>query len=231
MEPDISSDPDQSDYSRPTDRADESPSQEQGSGSGNIGLRQTTTSSLNDNANEASGSQPGNDREGQRGPTQNTSDAGGQQGPIEELISIRIKFLESEKNLSIDRRISVGELKSSCFQDELNNGRRVRLIYSGRLLEDDSAPVSFYGVGHNSVIHAQISDAQGVSGEHSGRQDDEGLIFSMDPSKLFVPILAFILILFWYGLFNYRHLFSAASVIILIFMTLAFGFLVYVITS
>ena len=30
LEPDISSDPDQSDYSRPTDRADESPSQEQG---------------------------------------------------------------------------------------------------------------------------------------------------------------------------------------------------------
>lgn len=235
FESNISSDPNQSGSFHPTDRADENTSQEQGSAqevdSENIGLSQTTTTPLYDDTHDRSASQPENDRVRQRGPTQSTSDASGQQGPTEEPISIRVKFMENQRNLSVNRSIAVGELKRLCFQNELNNGMRVRLIYNGKLLQDDSAPVSFYGVADQSVIHAQISDAQRVSGEHSGRQDEEGLIFSMDPSKLFLPILAIILILCWYGLFNYRHLFSAASVIILIFMTLAFGFLVYVVTS
>ena len=107
----------------------------------------------------------------------------------------------------------------------------MRLIYSGRLLQDDTAPVSFYGVTNYSVIHAQISYARRVPDEQSGGPDDEGLIFSVDLSKLFVPLLAVILIFCWYGLVYYRHLFSAASVIILVFMTLGFGFLVHVVTS
>jgi len=104
-----------------------------------------------------------------------------------------------------------------CFLNELNNGRRVRLIFSGRLLQDDTTPISFYGVTNYSVVHAQISDFR-RDNEHSTTPTQEA---DLDLSKLFLPILAIVLVLCWYGFFYYRHLFSAASIIILVFMTLA----------
>ena len=102
----------------------------------------------------------------------------------------------------------------------------MRLIYCGRLLQDDTASLSFYSVGNNSVVHAQISDRS--PNEQSGRQNEEE---DLDISKLFLPLLAVILIMCWFGMFYYRHLFSATSIIILVFVTLAYGFLVHVMTS
>lgn len=112
--------------------------------------------------------------------------------------------------------------------NELNSGRRVRIIYSGRLLQDDTASLSFYGVDNNSVVHAQISDPRRSPSEQSAGQNEEE---DLDISKLFLPLLAVILIISWFGLFYYRHLFSATSIIILVFVTLAYGVLVHVMTS
>ena len=114
-----------------------------------------------------------------------------------------------------------------CFLNDLNSGRRVRLIYSGRLLQDDTAPISFYGVTNYSVVHAQISDVRRDTEQPTAQSQEADL----DLSKLFLPILAIILMLCWYGFFYYRHLFSAASVIILVFMTLAFGVLAHAMTA
>ena len=113
-----------------------------------------------------------------------------------------------------------------CFLNDLNSGRRVRLIYCGHLLQDDTASLSSYGVGNNTVVHAQISDRS--PNEQSGRQNEEE---DLDISKLFLPLLAVILIMSWFGMFYYRHLFSATSIIILVFVTLAYGFLVHVMIS
>ena len=113
-----------------------------------------------------------------------------------------------------------------CFLNDLNSGRRVRLIYCGGLLQDDTASLSSYGVGDNTVVHAQISERN--PNEQSGRANEEE---DLDISKLFLPLLAVILIMSWFGMFYYRHLFSATSVIILVFVTLAYGFLVHVMTS
>ena len=113
-----------------------------------------------------------------------------------------------------------------CFLNDLNSGRRVRLIYCGRLLQDDTASLSSYGVGNNTVVHAQISDRN--PNEQSSRQNEEE---DLDISKLFLPLLAVILIMSWFGMFYYRHLFSATSIIILVFVTLAYGFLVHVMIS
>ena len=103
----------------------------------------------------------------------------------------------------------------------------MRLIFSGRLLQDDTTPISFYGVTNYSVVHAQISDVR-RDNEHSTTPTEEA---DLDLSKLFLPILAIVLVLCWYGFFYYRHLFSAASIIILVFMTLAFGVLAHAITA
>lgn len=117
-----------------------------------------------------------------------------------------------------------------CFLDEINSGKTVRLIYSGQLLQDDNAPISFYGVSNCSVVHAQVSDIRRTRRdyEHSSTATQEA---DLDMSKLFLPMLAIVLLFCWYGFFYYRHLFSAASVIILVFMTIAFGVLAYIMTS
>ena len=112
-----------------------------------------------------------------------------------------------------------------CFLNELNNGRSVRLIFSGHLLQDDTAPISFYGVTNLCVVHAQISD---IRRDNSTAEIQEA---DLDLSKLFLPILAIILTLCWYAFFCYSHLFSAASIIILVCMTLAFGVLAHAMTS
>ena len=104
----------------------------------------------------------------------------------------------------------------------------MRLIYSGRLLQDDTASLSVYGIANYSVVHAQISDPRRSPNEQSARQNEEE---DLDISKLFLPLLALILIISWFGLFYYRHLFSATSIIILVFVTLAYGVLVHVMTS
>lgn len=114
-----------------------------------------------------------------------------------------------------------------CFLDEINSGKIVRLIYSGQLLQDDNAPISFYGVSNFSVLHAQVSDIR-RDHEHSSTAIQEA---DLDVSKLFLPMLAIVLLFCWYGFVYYRHLFSAASVIILVFMTIAFGVLAHIMTS
>lgn len=163
-----------------------------------------------------------------RRPAESTASADDQSSIPEDNISIRVKYLENERTISVNRTITVGELKRLCFLNDLNSGRRVRLIYCGHLLQDDTASLSFYGVGNYSVVHAQISDPRRSPNEQSAGQNEEE---DLDISKLFLPLLAVILIMSWFGLFYYRHLFSATSIIILVFVTLAYGFLVHVMTS
>ncbi|XP_029194962.2 transmembrane and ubiquitin-like domain-containing protein 1 isoform X2 [Acropora millepora] len=150
--------------------------------------------------------------------------------PPGDTITIRIKHMENDRTVSVLSTTRVAELKRLCFLDEINSGKTVRLIYSGRLLQDDNAPISFYGVGNCSVVHAQVSDIRRTRRdyEHSSTATQEA---DLDISKLFLPMLAIVLLFCWYGFFYYRHLFSAASVIILVFMTIAFGVLAYIMTS
>ena len=109
----------------------------------------------------------------------------------------------------------------------MNSGRRVRLIYSGCLLYDDNASISQYGVDNSSVIHTQISDVRRDQ-EHPTRQTQET---DLDISRLFLPLLAVILIVSWYGMLYHRHLFSVTSIVILVVVTVAYGLLVHVMLS
>ena len=51
----------------------------------------------------------------QRGPTESAPDSDRQREPPGDLISIRIKFMENERNLSVNRTITVGGLKRYYF--------------------------------------------------------------------------------------------------------------------
>lgn len=115
----------------------------------------------------------------------------------------------------------------TCFPDEVQQGRQVRLIYSGRLLQDDSASISFYDVGNYSVIHGQISDARQPRQQHQG-QSEEG---DLDLSRLFLPLITIILCIAWLGVANYSHLFTAMSTAILTIVTGAYAFMLYAMIS
>ncbi|XP_074622937.1 transmembrane and ubiquitin-like domain-containing protein 1 isoform X2 [Acropora palmata] len=150
--------------------------------------------------------------------------------PPGDTITIRIKHLENDRTVSVLSTTRVAELKRLCFLDEINSGKTVRLIYSGQLLQDDNAPISFYGVSNCSVVLAQVSDIRRTRRDYE-RSSTTTQEADLDISKLFLPMLAIVLLFCWYGFFYYRHLFSAASVIILVFMTIAFGVLAYIMTS
>lgn len=110
------------------------------------------------------------------------------------------------------------------FPDEVAQGRRVRFIYSGRLLNDDSASISFYGISNYSVVHAQISDAP----QHNSPLGQEDEDIEIDMSRLFIPVLTLILCGCWYGLMTYRQLFDTTSTAILVIITGAYAFMIFV---
>lgn len=58
-----------------------------------------------------------------------------------------------------------------------------------------------------------------------GLRDDE---IELDISRLFIPLLTFILCGCWYGLISYRQLFNTTSTAILVIVTAAYAFMVYV---
>ncbi|KAL9968169.1 hypothetical protein ACROYT_G026509 [Oculina patagonica] len=121
------------------------------------------------------------------GPAENTPTSDGQSSPPRDHISIRVKFMEHQRVVSVNRTITVGDFKRLCFSDDLNHGRRVRLIFRGRLLQDDTLPISYYGIIHYSVVHAQISEPRRDRNEQSAMHDEEE---DLDISKLFLPLLA-----------------------------------------
>ncbi|EDO43569.1 predicted protein [Nematostella vectensis] len=139
-----------------------------------------------------------------------------------EGITLRVKHHENERNFGVDANITVGQLKRLCFSQEISQGKRVRLIFSGHLLGDDNATISFYGVTNLSVVHAQISD---VSQPEHPNGDAE---VELDVSRLFVPLIIIMLFVCWYGLIYYRQLFDSTSIFLLFVITAAFGFQVFV---
>lgn len=58
-----------------------------------------------------------------------------------------------------------------------------------------------------------------------GLRDDE---IELDISRLFIPLLTVILCACWYGLISYRQLFNTTSTAILVIVTAAYAFMVYV---
>ena len=125
----------------------------------------------------------------------------------------------------ISLHITVNSRK--CFPAEMEQGRRVRLIYSGHLLQDDNASLSFYGVNDFSVIHTQISEAS-QQAQHQQVFTDEG---DLDLSRMLVPLVTTILGFGWFGAVYYSHLFSAISTAILIIVTTLYAFLLFAMAS
>ena len=113
-----------------------------------------------------------------------------------------------------------------AFSNELNAGKRVRFVYAGQLLRNDNDLLTRYGVLPNTVVHCVITDPPEQPSTAATERQEEDL----DLTRLLVPLLTMALIMAWYGLISYKHIFTGSSIAILMFLTSLYVILVYVTT-
>ena len=104
----------------------------------------------------------------------------------------------------------------------MEQGKNVRLIYNGRILQGDDNSLEFLGINDGCVIHAQISEHQNISDTSNQLQHDLELGF------LLLPSIIFALILGWIAVLSFDDIFSAFSIITLTFLTILFVVITYV---
>lgn len=108
----------------------------------------------------------------------------------------------------------------------MSTGRRVRFVYAGQLLRNDNDPLTRYGVVPNTVVHCVISDPLDQPSTVATDHQEEDL----DLSRFLILLLTVALIMAWYGLISYKHIFTGSSIAILMFLTSLYVILVYVTT-
>lgn len=112
------------------------------------------------------------------------------------------------------------------FAQELDNGRRVRFVYQGRLLRAEDRSLSFYGLHNNSVIIVAVSGPEGT-GSPERLQAEEFESPDFDMSRLFFPLVLIIVVIIWAVALSNPGLFSTAAWIMLVTMSVGFGFLLH----
>ena len=78
----------------------------------------------------------------------------------------------------------------------------------------------------NTVVHCVISDPPEQTAPAATDRQEEDL----DLSRFFIPLLTVALIMAWYGLISYKHIFTGSSIAILMFLTSLYVILIYVTT-
>ena len=114
-------------------------------------------------------------------------------------------------------------LDRHCFPTEVEQGKLVRLIFGGRILQEDNQPLHSLGIQDDCAVHAHISEVQQPApGDHSSRIED------LEIGHLMVPLLTIGLLMGWLAVFVYDDIFSSMSLVILAFLTVLFLLLAFI---
>uniref|UniRef100_A0A8D0DJ51 Transmembrane and ubiquitin-like domain-containing protein 1 n=1 Tax=Salvator merianae TaxID=96440 RepID=A0A8D0DJ51_SALMN len=141
---------------------------------------------------------------------------------------LRLKFLNDTERLARVRpEDTVGALKRAQFpgQEQL-----VRLIYQGRLLQDDSQTLAALHLAHNSVVHCHISQQRpppSPTATHANGADTDAAHAALNVGSLMVPLFLLMLGALWYFQLQYRHVFTATATTCLAGLTLVFSFVAF----
>ncbi|XP_040269269.1 transmembrane and ubiquitin-like domain-containing protein 1 [Bufo bufo] len=131
-----------------------------------------------------------------------------------DTITLRLKFLnETERVVTVGLHDSVLHIKRSQFPGQ---EPRVRLIYQGQLLRNDSQTVASLQLTDGCVLHCHLS-------QHATASGSGGAEPSLDPvniGSLMVPFFVLLLGILWYCQFQYPHVFNATATSFLAAMTL-----------
>lgn len=123
---------------------------------------------------------------------------------------LRLKFLnDTERTATVSPQDTVGHIRRTFF---VGQESRVRLIYQGQLLQDDSATVSSLNLSHHSVLHCHISAPRGP-GQQGGSGGPQGVpeAVAVNVGGLMVPLLVLMLVALWYCQVQYRQFFTATA--------------------
>ncbi|CAN0008502.1 unnamed protein product [Lampetra planeri] len=146
------------------------------------------------------------------------------------LIQIRLKFLnETERIVRVRPSDTIGHFKSVEFPGQ---EEQVRLIYQGRLLHDDSRPLSSYGLHHGCVLHCHIS--QRPTAPPSAGWNARINAALADPNAdglnlggLMLPLFLLMLVVVWYTRIAYKQLFTAPATVSLVGVTVIFSVIAF----
>ncbi|XP_053569230.1 transmembrane and ubiquitin-like domain-containing protein 1 [Bombina bombina] len=139
-------------------------------------------------------------------------------------IQLRLKFLnDTERLVTVQPLHTIAHIKRTHFPGQ---EQRVRLIYQGQLLRDDSQTVSSLQLRDGSVLHCHIS--QYTAGPGMGGQEVAQVPLNI--GNLLVPVLGLVLGMMWYCQLQYPHFFTSTATTCLGGLTLlasAFAFSSY----
>ncbi|XP_072270810.1 transmembrane and ubiquitin-like domain-containing protein 2 isoform X2 [Pyxicephalus adspersus] len=148
--------------------------------------------------------------------------------PEEELITVRLKFLNETEEIALVRPDdTIGTLKSKYFPGQET---QMKLIFQGQLLHDSSQTLRSLHITDNCVIHCHRSQATVSSspvGPESGGTSTEHTGLTPPIGNLMIPIFVVMLALIWYFRINYRQFFTAPATVSLCGVTVFFSFLVF----
>ncbi|KAM4623182.1 transmembrane and ubiquitin-like domain-containing protein 2 [Discoglossus pictus] len=148
--------------------------------------------------------------------------------PEEEVISVRLKFLNETEEVALMRPDdTIGTLKSKYFPGQ---ELQMKLIFQGQLLHDSSQTLRSLHITDNCVIHCHRSQAIAPSSQtvpESGVTSQEHAGLTPPFWNLMVPVFVVMLALMWYFRINYRQFFTAPATVSLVGVTVFFSFLVF----
>jgi hypothetical protein len=152
-------------------------------------------------------------------------------------VRITLKFL-NDTQLEVTTQLSekIADFKRRHFASEISENKTIRLIFNGRVLDNDGKTLQEAGIFDQCVVHCLIvtpqvnqhrSHATSQNDRREGRQHHvesgnsprEGL----EPGMFFVSVLGILLIFLWFTCFHFgQQLFTQSAVVSLVVLTAVF---------
>ena len=110
------------------------------------------------------------------------------------------------------------------FNLELSGRKLVRLIFNGKVLQQDSTTLQNYGFFDNCVVHCLVHQPRtpppspNLNRPRDTQNQNEGHNH-WDLGNIFFASLSFLLGLAWYGRYQYAQLYTATTTVALIGLT------------
>jgi len=143
------------------------------------------------------------------------------------MISIKVMNQETFQLLTVDNNMLLKDLKEKCFPVQVAEGKTVRIIYSGRVLQGDTYPLRYLGIMNGSVLHSVVSEHTPTTETQSNTQNIDNAINDLDLSDLLIVLFTLMLVLLWGLLLVYTNYFSVTSIVILGILTILFILFVF----
>lgn len=158
--------------------------------------------------------------------------------PEEGRVTIRLKFLnDTQKDVEASLVEKIGQFKRRNFTEELSNSMRVRLIYNGQVLSQESNTLQSYGLTDKCVVHCLVHQSQQSNntagqeqprvGHHHHQHQHRHQPSDLDLSIYCIPMLGLVLVMLWYFRFTYSAYFNLMSTMALLGLTSLYFLSVY----